>query len=206
MVIRMNQNYNILERMIETGDGSISRKDAVANGVPPAAFTRYVSSNHLIMIRRGVYAKVGCVDDLFQLQRRYPRIVYSGLTALSLLELTDRIPESIEFTIPKGYRVRKENVGFNVICHIENNTKFFDSGNIVVKTMFGNDVTCFSKEKMIVEMIRRRDDYDSELFLKTVKTFMRGKDKDMDFLFKYARMRKMEEKVYRILEAIDFEN
>ena len=42
----MNQNYNILEKMIGTGDGSVSRKEAIANGVPSVAFTRYVSSKN----------------------------------------------------------------------------------------------------------------------------------------------------------------
>ncbi len=202
----MNQNYETLERMMETGDGSISRKEAIAEGIPPAAFARYVSSNNLVRIRRGVYAKNETVDELFQLQRRYPRIVYSGMTALYLLGLTDRIPDSIEFTIPKGCRVRKESIGPNVIFHIENNVELFDLGNVSAETMFGNSVTCFSKEKMVVDMIRKRDDYDSELFLKAVKTFLKGKDKDMDFLFRYARMRKVEEKVYRILEAMDYED
>ena len=202
----MNQNYETLERMMETGDGSVSRKDAIANGVPPAAFARYVSSNNLVRIRRGVSAKDRAVDELFQLQTRYPRIVYSGMTALYLLGLTDRIPDSIEFTIPKGYRVRKGSVGDDAVCHIENNVDLFDLGNVSAETMFGNSVTCFSKEKMVVDMIRKRDDYDSELFLKAVKTFLKGKDKDMDFLFRYARMRKVEEKVYRILEAMDYED
>ena len=202
----MNQNYETLERMMETGDGSVSRKDAIANGVPPAAFARYVSSNNLVRIRRGVYAKDRAVDELFQLQTRYPRIVYSGMTALYLLGLTDRIPDSIEFTIPKGYRVRKGSVGDDAVCHIENNVDLFDLGNVSAETMFGNSVTCFSKEKMVVDMIRKRDDYDSELFLKAVKTFLKGKDKDMDFLFRYARMRNVEEKVYRILEAMDYED
>ncbi len=202
----MNQNYNMLTRMMEAGDGSISRKDAIANGVPPATFARYVSSNRLVKIRRGVYAKDDAVDDLFQLQRRYPRIVYSGLTALYLLGLTDRIPDLIEFTIPKGYRVRKGNIGPNAICHIENSVELFNLGNVGAWTVFGNEVICYSREKMIVEMIRKRDDYDSELFLKAAKTFLNGKDKDMDFLFRYARMRKVEEKVYRILEAIDYED
>lgn len=202
----MNQNYETLERMMETGDGSISRKEAIAEGIPPAAFARYVSSKNLVRISRGVYAKNETVDELFQLQRRYPRIVYSGMTALYLLGLTDRIPDSIEFTIPKGCRVRKESIGPNVICHIENNVELFDLGNVSAETMFGNSVTCFSKEKMVVEMIRKRDDYDSELFLKAVKTFLKGKGKDMNLLFKCARMRKIEEKVYRILEAMDYED
>lgn len=202
----MNQNYETLERMMETRDGSISRKEAIAEGIPPAAFARYVSSNNLVRIRRGVYAKDRAVDELFQLQTRYPRIVYSGMTALYLLGLTDRIPNSIEFTIPKGYRVRKGSVGEDAVCHIENNVELFDLGNVSAETMFGNSVTCFSNEKMVVEMIRKRDDYDSELFLKAVKTFLKGKGKDMNLLFKCARMRKIEEKVYRILEAMDYED
>ena len=193
--------------MMETGDGSISRKDALANGVPPATFARYVRLNQLAKIRRGVYAKTGgTVDDLYQFQRRYPKIVYSGITALYLLGLTDRIPDLMEFTVVKGYRVRKESVGSQAICHIENNAELFGMGNVNSKTIFGNIVTCFSKEKMVVEMIRKRDEYDSELFLKALKTFLKGTDKEMDFLFEYARMRKIEEKVYRILEAMDYEN
>ncbi len=203
----MNQHYNLLEKMIKSGDGSISRKDAVERGVPPATFARYVRLNKLVKIRRGVYAKSeGAIDDLFQLQRRYPKIIYSGMTALYLLGLTDRIVEIIEFTVPKGYRVRRDSVAPNAICHIENNVELFNSGNVSGVTIFGNTVTCFSKEKMIVEMIRKRDDYDSELFLKAAKTFLKRKDKDMEFLFKYARMRRIEEKVYRILEAMDYEN
>lgn len=106
----------------------------------------------------------------------------------------------------KGYRVRKENAGSQAICHIENNAELFGMGNVNSKTIFGNIVTCFSKEKMVVEMIRKRDEYDSELFLKALKTFLKGTDKHMDFLFEYARMRKIEEKVYRILEAMDYGN
>lgn len=203
----MNQNFNKLDKLMEIGDGSISRKDALANGVPPATFTRYVRLNQLVKIRRGVYAKTeGAVDDLYQFQRRYPKIVYSGITALYLLGLTDRIPDLMEFTVVKGYRVRKESVGSQAICHIENNAELFGMGNVNSKTIFGNTVTCFSKEKMVVEMIRKRDEYDSELFLKALKTFLKGTDKHMDFLFEYARMRKIEEKAYRILEVMDYEN
>ena len=192
---------------MKSSDGCISRKDAIANGIPPATFARYVRNHGLIKIRSGVYAKEEeTVDELFQLQKRYPRIMYSGITALYLLGLTDRIPNLIEFTIPKNYRVRKESAGSNAICHIENNVELFNLGNISVETIFGNTVLCFSKEKMVVEMIRRREDYDSELFLKTIKTFLKKKDKDMEFLFIYAKMRNIEEKVYRILEAMDYEN
>ena len=102
--------------------------------------------------------------------------------------------------------MRKESIAPYAVCHIENNAELFAWGNVGAETMFGNTVTCFSKEKMIVGRIRKRKDYDSELFLKAVKTFLKGKDKDMDFLFPYAKKRKIEEKVYPMLEAMDYED
>lgn len=204
----MNQNYNeFFKNLAKLGNGCISRKDTIVNGIPPVTFTRYVKSKNLVKVGPGVYAnKDAIIDELFQFQKRYPKIVYSGISALYLLGLTDRIPDSIEFTIPKDYRIRKEKLNSNVICHIENKIDFFQKGNTTVKTMFNNNVCCFSKEKMIIEMIRKRDEYDSELFLKAVKTFLRKNDNDMDFLFEYAKLRNIEEKVYQILEIMDYEN
>lgn len=204
----MNHSKNeIIKKMMEIGDGSVSRKDVIAKGISPASFLRFVQANGLIKIRQGVYGKAdGTVDTLFQLQKQYPKVVYSGATALFILGLTDRFPEVIEFTIPKGYRVRKENLDENVVYHIENNVNLFLLGNVFVETMYGNEICCFSKEKMVVEMIRKRDDYDSELFLKSIKTFLKGKDKNMEFLFRYSRMRKIEDKVYQILEALNYKN
>lgn len=37
---------------MEEGDGIVSRKEAIANGVPPATFARYVRLKHLVKIRR----------------------------------------------------------------------------------------------------------------------------------------------------------
>lgn len=63
----MNQNCSTIERMLETGDGCISRKVAIANGVAPASFARYVRSHELIKIRHGVYTKkIGAIDVRLQ--------------------------------------------------------------------------------------------------------------------------------------------
>ena len=75
------------------------------------------------------------------------------LSALFLLNLTDRILDYVEFTISKGYRVRKGNIGPNAICHIESSVELFNLGNVGAQTMFGNEIICYSREKMIVKMI-----------------------------------------------------
>lgn len=114
-----------------------------------------------------------------------------------LHNLADRILDIIEFTIPKRYWVRKKSIVEPIKAHIENNESICFSGN---------KVTAFSKEKLIVEIIRKQSDYDSETFIKAIKSFLKRKDKDMNFLFEYARLRKIEKKVFEILEIVNYEN
>ena len=71
------------------------------------------------------------------------------LSMLFLLNLTDRILDYVEFTFSKGYRVRKGNIEPNAICHFENSVELFNLGNVGAQTMFGNEVICCSREKMI---------------------------------------------------------
>lgn len=196
-----------IENIMQKNDGKITRKEAIANKIPSVSFSRYVYQNELIRIAPGVYMKkCSIIDELFCLQERYPKIIYSGITALYLHNLTDRIPDIIEFTMPKGYRVRKKSIVEPIKAHIENNESICFFGNTTIETNFGNKVTAFSKEKSIVEIIRKRSDYDSETFIKAIKSFLKRKDKNMSFLFEYARLRKIEKKVFEILEIANYDN
>ena len=58
------------------------------------------------------------------------------------------------------------------------------------------------ENELLVEIIRKQSDYDSETFIKAIKSFLKRKDKDMNFLFEYARLRKMDKKVFEILEIV----
>lgn len=62
------------------------------------------------------------------------------------------------------------------------------------------------ENEVIVEIIRKRSDYDSETFIKIIKSFLKRKDKDINFLFESARLRKIEKKVFEILEIADYSN
>lgn len=196
-----------IKRIMKENDGFLRRANAQESGISASMFTRYVLSNGLERVSRGVYVSAdSTIDDMFVLQKRYPKIIFSGISALYLLRLTDKIPCSIEFTVPKGYRVRKESIKVPFVCHIENRRDVFQTGNINVQTMFGNEVSCFGMEKQIVEMIRKRRDYDSETFIKGIKAFLGKENADMSFLFEYARMRNAENKVFDILEIMKYEN
>ena len=62
----------------------------------------------------------------------------------------------------------------------------------------------YMKNELIVEIIRKWSYYGGETFIKIIKSFL--KRKDMSFLFEYARLRKMDKKVFEILEMVNYGN
>ena len=58
------------------------------------------------------------------------------------------------------------------------------------------------KNELIVEIIRKQSYYGGETFIKIIKNFLKRKDKDINFLFESARLRKIEKKVFEILEIV----
>jgi hypothetical protein len=55
-------------------------------------------------------------DEMYQLQIRYKKGIFSGETALFLSDLTDRTPNRFQMTFPLKYNVcvlKKENVNCN---------------------------------------------------------------------------------------------
>ena len=83
---------------------------------------------------------------------------------------------------------------------------FFDFGNVKTKTQFGNEINCYSKEKTIIELIRKRDNYPSEIFIKAIKLFLKRNDKNLPLLFECAKMRNIEKKTFEIMELLGYGN
>lgn len=48
--------------------------------------------------------------------------------------------DSIDFTIQEGCRVRKESIGPNAVCHIENNVELFGIGNVAKEDVISINV------------------------------------------------------------------
>lgn len=203
----MKKYFDLMNDILIKNDGIITRNDIKKFSISSSYFSKFIKENNLLKIKEGEYVTEDFViDDYYLLQKRYPKAIYSGYSALYLNKLIDRIPDYLEVTMLKGNNIRKDSFNFEIKIHIENNDEIFNIGNCYIKDDFGNDILTFSKEKIIVEMIRKKDSYDSEIYIKTLKNYLSSKDKNLEFLFKYARERKIENKVYDIMELLAYEN
>lgn len=196
-----NTNYSKLERIFKTNGGYITREDIDNANIPSWFLSDFVKKNNLNKIAPGFYANDNfIVDDYLILQRRYPKYIYAGLSALYLLGLTDKIPTNIEVSAPQNYHPSRSKID-SLIIHKLSNSNIYELGIKEVKTMFGNIVKTYDEERTICDVIKYRDKYDSETFNKAIKFYIRTIN-NQSKLFKYARELGVEKKVYEVMELV----
>jgi len=195
-------NYFKIEKIFNSNGGYITREDIDKANIPSWFLSDFVRRNNLTKVAPGFYARDNYfTDPLFILQRRYPKYIFSGLSALYLHHLTDKIPIDIEVTAPQGYNPsRKKNNDLSI--HRISSEEIYNLGISEVTTSFGNKVKVYDEERTICDIIKYRDQYDGETFVKALRLYIK-KANNQTKLFKYAKTMSIEKKVFEIMEVIN---
>ena len=126
------------------------------------------------------------------------------MSALYLHGLTDKVVTDINVTAPQGYNPSRKKMDNIVIQRISNN-EIYNLGIVEVKTMFGNIIKVYDEERTIGDLIKYRNKYDSETFIKAIKLYVKRSNNQLK-LFKYARIMKIEKQVFEVMEVISNED
>ena len=194
-------NYEKLEKIFKKNGGFITRQDVDNAQIPSWFLSDFVKRKNLSKKAPGYYvADDYTADDYFILQRRYPKYVFSGMSALYLLGLTDKIPTDIEVAAPQSYHPSRNKMDSILIRRISSSA-IYELGIKETKTMFGNVVRVYDEERTICDLIKYRDRYDAETFIKAIKLYIRKKN-DQTKLFEYAKKIGIEKRVYEVIEIV----
>ena len=181
--------------------GILSAAEAVAAGVSRPALSAFVRNHDMRCVSRGIY----CVpdawqDDLFILQQRCPKTIFSHETALFFHDLTDREPEKVTVTAKTGYNPTHLSKNGIKVFTIKND--LFELGKVEVKTPFNNSVNSYDIDRTICDIIRSRNQIDCQVYQDALKQYARRADKNLHHLSRYARALHVERKVMTYLEVL----
>ena len=141
-------------------------------------------------LTRGVYCSADVFDDEFAaVCARWKKCVLSHGSALYLLGLSDRIPFSLEVTVPHGYNpksLKDENPGI-YIHHVS--PKLHNLGIIEVKTPMGNRARCYDAERSIADLIKERSrrGVDAQLMHDAIGGYFKMDGRDLTRLPRCAK-------------------
>lgn len=196
----MNYHEKI-EALIKEKQGTILTADLEKNHIPRAYLAGLVAEGKLEKVERGVYVAADAVEDeMYVLQSRYPKLIYSHETALFFHALTDRTPFDYSATVPSGYKVVPKISERIKIYYIKK--EFHPLGVIAMTSSLGNPVKVYNIERTICDCVRSRSRIDVQIFNDALKRYVRLKSADFGRLMDYAKVLKVDKAIRNYLEVL----
>lgn len=190
-----------IAKIISDNNGYLFTSDAVQNGISRQSVIEYVNANGLEKVAHGIYITQETWDDpLFILQNRNPNIVFSHEYALQLHGLTEKEPDTLVVSVPRGYNathLKQQDVKVHTVVK-----DYFDIGITQAKTFYGNTVRVYDRERTICDIIRNKDNMDIQVFSYAIKQYMRSRDKNLPRLSEYGRIFKISDKIHIYTEVM----
>ena len=175
-----------LENLIEDQEGLILTRDVTASGIPSAYLSNLVQDGTLERVAHGVYlARDAFDDEMFRLQAKNKRIVFSHETALFFHDLTDRDPIEWSVTVPYGYNathLRKEGMKVYTVkkdLHLLAVTK--------LQSAYGRPILAYDQERTICDILRNRNNMDAAVLSRSLQNYVHRQDKNIPLLLRYAK-------------------
>ena len=193
--------WDKLEKLIEDKEGIVLTKDLKEYNIPRYYLTILTKKNRLERVARGVYITPEAFDDeMYRIQAKNEKIIYSHETALYLHDLSDRPPISYTVTVPQGYNathLKKEGL---VVHTVKNET--YQLGIEKGKTIFGRNIQVYDIERTICDIVRNRKNMDVSLFNDALKRYARINNKDTYLLMEYAEKLNIKKRLRQYMEIL----
>ena len=193
--------YKKIIDYVKKHNGMITTKEINEIGVHRQYLSNLVDKGQLEHVERGVYIDINAFEDqMFNLQNRFKKGIYSHGTALYLHNLTDRTPIRLTMTFPTSYNIT--NVKKKNIEVYRAKPDIYNLSLTRVLTNTGNSVLAYSMEKTLCDIVRGYSSVEKDQIVTAFKMYSTRNDKNLNELYKLARLLKVESKIRTYMEVL----
>jgi predicted transcriptional regulator of viral defense system len=194
-------NYEIeLVEMIKNNNGMILTSQVDEAAIPREYLSILIKKGFIDRIARGVYLTKDALDDeMYRLQMRYSKGIFSQGTALFLHDLTDRTPLYYTMTFQNNYHTQSLKEEGVTAYYVDK--KHFEIGKIEMSSPFGRTILTYDLERTICDIIRKRNQMDSYVVREACKRYVKRNEKSLNTLMSYAATFKIENVVRQNIEV-----
>lgn len=176
--------------------------DAMRIGVRRRALYAMRDAGIVVAVSRGVY-RLASLDapahpDLVTVAMRMPLGVVCLISALSFHDLTTQVPHAIDVALERGKT--KPRLDYPPTHFTWFSGPAFHEG-IDTHLLDGVPVRIYSAEKTVVDCFRYRNQVGMDVFLEALRLWSGRRNRKLDALLRYARMRHVERGMRPYLEA-----
>lgn len=181
--------------------GILLTKNAIEAGISKHALYNFIRNNGFEKAAHGVYASPETwKDENYILSLRCPQGVLSHDEALYYHGLTDREPLQKTITIYTGYGTSRMVADGIKVFTVKK--ELLNIGKEIVKTSYGHDIPLYNRERTICDLIRSRNRFEIQDFQTALKTYIMGKNKNLNRLMEYAKLFHVDKKIREYMEML----
>lgn len=192
------RNFDRLLELAKKNNGIIQTKMLIEYGIPRDYLRYAVKEGILERVYPGIYITRDTIEDIpYYLQLKIKNLIYSYETSAYYNGLTTRNPLVYSVTVTSDSnvsRLRDVRIPIKLNIHFVRKSKF-NIGITRVRTMLGNELRIYNKERTICDLFSNNYDGDKFVAIESLKTYLRMSDRNLNKLMRYAK----ELKVYEIL-------
>ena len=193
--------HKLLETLLREKEGMLLTKDIIEAGISKQLLSKYVKKGYIERVAQGVYlSKDAFEDEMYVLQARSKKAIFSHETALYLHDLTDRDPLQYTVTLPSGYNASNFKNDGIYVYFIKND--LLNLGVEYGKTPFGRNIRVYNKERTICDIVRKRNVIDSAIINEGIRRYLSEKEKDIPKLLQYAEKFRVEKIIRQYVEVL----
>lgn len=198
----MTLNYlEKLEEIIRKQHGTVLSADLDRYDIPRTYLQMMVAEGSLERVDRGIYVAIDSIEDeMFAMQKKYSKLVYSHESALYIHGLSDRTPFEHSVSVPSGYKVVAKVADRFKIYYIKK--ELHELGAVTTTSSFGNIIRVYNIERTICDLLRSKNRIDVQIFNDALKRFVKLKSVDYSLLMNYAKKMKVEAAIKHYLEVL----
>jgi len=197
----MSDCGDLIHTILKDNGGYITTAQVTNASIPRRCLSELVSSGEIYKVDRGIYALPETwEDEMYFLQYRFNKGIYSHGTALYLHTLTDRTPHKYHMTTPHGYNAsgaRKQGIVIKAA-----KPELFELGITEVASPCGNPLRVYDVERTLCDIVRGRNADDIQLVNQAMKAYAVSNKKDIAKLFDYAENLRVKPKILKYMEIL----
>ena len=186
--------------MLEENNGFITSAQVTEAGLQRRVLSKLEATNKIVRVARGIYALPDVwEDEMYFLQYRYAKGIFSNETALYLHGLSDRTPQVYTLTFPHGYNtpgIKNQNVKARFAT-----LGMYSLGIMEVSSPCGNPLRVYDKERTLCDIVKGNNTCDIQLINGAMKMYAASSEKDMAKLLSYAEQLRVKPKILRYMEV-----
>jgi len=195
------KNYKTIDTMLEDGGGFITASQVSEAGLQRRLLSELAESKAIYRVARGIYALPDVwEDEMYFLQYRFSKGIFSNETALYLHGMTDRTPAKFIMTFPHGYNTKGiKKAGLIAKFVISQN---YNLGVVEMSSPCNNPIRVYNKERTLCDIVKGNNTCDIQIINQAMKLYADSSEKNISKLIEYSEQLRVKSKILRYMEIL----